>query len=70
MPLPFAPRPHPGEALSSWIARLAAHNFVDPETFWAWLTGEQADDLKPSAATIQSLSDVSGVPRDDIKKMA
>ena len=49
---------------------MAAHNFVDAETFWAWLTGEQADDLKPSAATIQSLSDVSGVHREDIEKMA
>lgn len=70
MRLPFAPRPHAGEALSSWIARLAAHNFVDTDTFWAWVTDEQADDLKPSAATIQSLSDVSGVRRDDIEKMA
>ena len=70
MRLPFAPHPHPGEALSSWVARLAAHNFVDIETFWAWLTGEQADDVKPSAATIQSLSEVSGVPRADIEKMA
>lgn len=70
MRLPFAPRPHPGEALSSWVARLAAHNFVDIETFWAWLTGEQVDDVKPSAATIQSLSEVSGVPLADIEKMA
>jgi hypothetical protein len=33
--LPFAPRPLAGEGLSSWVARLAAHNFVTPADFWA-----------------------------------
>lgn len=70
MRLPFAPRPYAGEALSSWVARLAAHNFVDAETFWAWLGEGPVDDLKPSAEVVHRLSEVSGVSHAEIKTLA
>lgn len=70
MRLPFAPRPYAGEALSSWVARLAAHNFVDAETFWAWLGEGPVDDLNPSTEVVRRLSEVSGVSHADIKTLA
>lgn len=70
MRLPFAPRPYAGEALSSWVARLAAHNFVDAETFWSWLADAPVDDLNPSTEVVHRLSEVSGVTHDEIKTLA
>ena len=66
MRLPFAPRPHDGEALSSWVASLAAHNFVDAPTFAGWLTGKNADEVRPSGAVVRRLAEVSGLDRQDI----
>lgn len=61
MRLPYAPRPITGEGLSSWTARLAAHNFVDLPTFWAWLGIDPIDDLRPSPSTVEKLAAVSGL---------
>jgi len=61
MRLPYAPRPMPGEGLSSWTARLAAHNYVDLPTFWAWLGIDPIDDLRPSPTTVERLAEVSGL---------
>ena len=61
MRLPYAPRPITGEGLSSWAARLAAHNYVDLPAFWAWLGIDPIDDLQPSPSTVEKLSEVGGV---------
>ena len=61
MRLPYAPRPMPGEGLSSWTARLAAHNYVDLPTFWTWLGIDPIDDLRPSPTTVERLAEVSGL---------
>lgn len=62
MKLPYAPQPDAGEALSSWSARLAAHNYVDHLTFWRWLGIDEIDDLNPSIETIEQLARVTGQP--------
>ena len=62
MRLPYAPRPVAGEGLSSWTARLAAHNYVDLPTFWTWLAIDPIDDLRPSPSTVDRLAEVTGVP--------
>ena len=62
MRLPYAPRPMTGEGLSSWTARLAAHNYVDLSTFWAWLDIDPIDDLRPSPSTVERMAEVSGLP--------
>jgi hypothetical protein len=51
-----------GEGLSSWTARLAAHNYVNLPTFWTWLGIDPIDDLRPSPSTIERLAEVSGLP--------
>lgn len=61
MRLPYAPRPITGEGLSSWTARLAAHNYVDLPTFWAWLGIDSIDDLHPSPGTAETLAEVGGL---------
>jgi hypothetical protein len=60
MRLPYVLRPAAGEGLSSWTARLAAHNFVDVPTFWRWLGSDRIDDLRPSPETIARLAEVTG----------
>lgn len=62
MRLPYAPRPMTGEGLSSWTARLAAHNYVDLRTFWTWLGIDPIDDLRPTPCTVEGLAEVSGLP--------
>lgn len=62
MRLPYAPRPMTGEGLSSWTSRLAAHNFVDLPTFWAWLGIDPIDDLRPLPTTVERLATISGLP--------
>lgn len=62
MRLPYAPQPMIGEGLSSWTARLAAHNYVDLPTFWTWLGIDPIDDLRPSQSTVERLAEVSGLP--------
>lgn len=69
MQLPFAPRPYEKEALSSWVARLAAHNFVDAPTFVGWLTGADVDEVRPSQAVQRRLAEVSGLTRQDIANL-
>jgi hypothetical protein len=64
--LPYAPRPKPGEGLSSWTARLAAHNFVDLTAFWLWIGAPSADDIAPSVSSVARLSAVTGVAEDQI----
>ena len=61
MRLPYAPRPTTGEGLSSWTARVAAHNYVDLPTFWAWLGIGPIDDLHPSPGTLETLAEVGGM---------
>lgn len=61
VPLPYAPRPAQGEALASWIARLAACNFISTDEFWAWLGFEPEIDLLPSRMLFRRLSDVAGI---------
>lgn len=54
--LPFAPRPLAGEALSSWAARLAVHNFVTPADVWADLGSEDAAELALHDDLLERLS--------------
>jgi len=61
VPLPYAPRPEQGEALASWIARLAACNYVSTDEFWTWLGFEPEIDLMPSRILFRRLSDISGI---------
>lgn len=70
MRLPYAPRPITGEGLSSWTARLAAHNYVDLPTFWTWLGIDPIDDLQPSRSTVEKLAEVSGVAPAAISELA
>lgn len=60
--LPFAPPPEIGEALSSWIARLAAFNFVSTAEFWAWLGYHPDNDIDPQPGFFQRLAEISGTP--------
>jgi len=69
MRLPYAPRPMTGEGLSSWTARLAAHNYVDLPTFWTWLDVDPIDDLRPSPNTFERLAEVSGLPTAAISEL-
>jgi hypothetical protein len=69
MRLPYAPRPTTGEGLSSWTARLAAHNYVDLPTFWTWLGIDPIDDLRPSPSTIERLVEISGLPTETIANL-
>lgn len=55
-PLPFAPRPLAGEGLSSWVARLAVHNFVTPANFWTWLGCDDVHDLTLEDGLLDRLS--------------
>ena len=55
-PLPFAPRPLAGEGLSSWVARLAFHNFVTPADLWADLGSDDVTDLAPNDSLLKRLS--------------
>lgn len=55
-PLPFAPRPLAGEGLSSWVARLAAHNFVTPADLWADLGSDDVVDLALDDDLLERLS--------------
>jgi hypothetical protein len=55
-PLPFAPRPLAGEGLSSWVARLAAHNFVTPADLWADLGSDDVVDLALDDGLLERLS--------------
>ena len=55
-PLPFAPRPLAGEGLSSWVARLAVHNFVTPADFWTWLGCDDVHDLTLDDGLLDRLS--------------
>jgi hypothetical protein len=68
--LPFAPRPIEGEGLSSWTARLAAHNFVDPTAFWSWLDVGGIDDVAPSVKTIGRLAEATGLAITEIAALA
>jgi len=56
LPLPFAPRPLAGEGLSSWVARLAAHNFVTPADLWADLGSDDVVDLALDDGLLKRLS--------------
>ena len=49
---------------------MAAHNFVDAETFWAWLTENPIDDVNPTSEVARRLSEVSGVSNAEIKSLA
>lgn len=55
-PFPFAPRPLAGEGLSSWVARLAAHNFVTPADLWADLGSDDVVDLALDGSLLEQLS--------------
>ena len=69
MRLPYAPRPMSGEGLSSWTARLAAHNYVDLPTLWTWLGIDPIDDLRPSPSTFERLAEISGLPTTSIANL-
>lgn len=68
MPLAFAPRPLPGEGMSSWVARLAAHNFVTPENFWRWLGRDDVQDLGPATSLISQLASAARLPVEDLRE--
>lgn len=59
-----------GEGLSSWTSRLAAHNYVDLPTFWAWLGIDPIDDLRPSPATVERLTEISSLPPSSIVNLS
>lgn len=59
--LPFAPPPEIGEALSSWIARLAAFNFVSTADLWAWLGFHPDNDIAPQPGFFKCLEEVSHI---------
>ncbi len=49
--LPYAPRPISEEGISSWIARLAVHNFMEPAAFCDWLGIRGITDLSQGDMT-------------------
>jgi hypothetical protein len=63
-PLPIAPRPCPGEILSSWVARFADHYDWTPEEMVALLTGgrDGLADLEPDGSVIGPLAAAARVP--------
>ena len=73
-PWPMHPRPLPGEALSSWVRRLATDNVCSLRTLFAHGL-EQEDftdgqlDLDPPEALLWALSERTGVPVDRIRGM-
>lgn len=67
-PLPFAPRPLVGEGLSSWVARLAAHNFVTSASFRGWLDFDEDDDLAPGDSLIARLAAVTRLEAADLRR--
>lgn len=69
MPLPFAPKPLPCEGLSSWGARLAAHNHVDSASFWHWLAAAGQDDVCPQPWTLRRLAEVAAWSEREIARM-
>lgn len=60
-PLPFAPRPIAGEGLSSWAARLAVHNFVEPAELWTWLGCADVADLEADGRRRERLASAAGM---------
>ena len=58
-----------GEGLSSWTARLAAHNFVDLADFWFWIGAPPVEDIAPSPSSVARLSAVTGVTEAQILAM-
>jgi hypothetical protein len=50
-----------GEGLSSWTARLAAHNFVALADFWTWIGALSAEDIAPSPSSVARFSAVTGM---------
>ncbi len=67
-PLPFAPRPLAGEGLSSWVARLAVHNFVTPSYFKAWIGCGDDDDLAPDSRLIASLAGMTCLETRELRR--
>lgn len=67
-PLPFAPRPLAGEGLSSWVARLAVHNFVTPGSFKVWLGCGDDDDLAVDSGLIASLAGMTCLETGELRR--
>jgi hypothetical protein len=66
--LPFAPRPLAGEGLSSWVARLAAHNFVTAADFWSGLGCDDPQDLAPPDGLFDQLSESTRLDANELRR--
>ena len=65
--LPFAPRPLAGEGLSSWVARLAVHNFVTAGDFWSGLGCDDPQDLAPPDGLFDQLSEATRLDANELR---
>lgn len=66
--LPFAPRPLAGEGLSSWVARLAAHNFITAADFWSGLGCDAPQDFAPSHGLFDQLSESTRLGANELRR--
>ncbi|WP_235524841.1 TniQ family protein [Caulobacter sp. Root1455] len=66
--MPFAPRPMAGEGLSSWVARLAAHNFVTAADFWSGLGCDDPQDLAPPDGLFDQLSESTRLNANELRR--
>jgi hypothetical protein len=73
-PLPFYVQPAAGEALISWLGRLAHRFDLSPHQF-AWQAfgvdnrGPAQWWLRPSPLSLKRISEVTGVPGDHLERM-
>src|ERR1700756_1784721 len=61
-------RPLAGKGLSSWVARLAVHNFVTPGSFKAWLGCGDDDDLAADSGLIASLAGMTCLETGELRR--
>ena len=66
--LPFAPRPLASEGLSSWVARLAVHNFVTATDFWSGLGCDDPQDLAPPDGLFDQLSEATRLDANELRR--
>ncbi len=66
--LPFAPRPLAGEGLSSWVTRLAVHNFVTAAAFWSGLGCDDPQDFAPPDDLFDQLSEATRLDANELRR--
>jgi hypothetical protein len=57
-----------GEGLSSWVARLAVHNFVSAADFWSWLGWDDPHDIAPPDGLVRQLSQSAGLDEKELRR--